>query len=250
MARGTRRRARSTREALIRAGRRLFTRYGYDGASVRAIARAARANLGSVTYHFGSKRKLYGAVVSEALAPLADRIVAAAASSGDPLDRAGAVVRAYVEFLGEDPDPPRLLLQELAVGRPPPPEAVAVLQRILNVLRGLVEEGQAAGRIREGEASLFALSIVAQPLQVAIAWPLYLKLVGVDPRDPAVREWIARHAARFVRAGLARGGGGAAEGDAAPEAGAPRPRGPRGPGGRRRQASKARLRAKVREESL
>lgn len=249
MPRTSKQRAQSTREALIRAGRRLFTRYGYDGASVRLIVQAARANLGSVTYHFGSKRKLYGAVVSEALSPLADRIVAAAAGPGDALDRMDAVVRAYFEFLGESPDPPRLMLQELAVGRPPPPEAVAVLRRILEALRGLVEEGQAAGQIREGEPSLFALSIVAQPLQVAIAGPLYLKIVGVDPRDPAVRGRIADHAARFVRAGLAPGAGGAGERNVAPGAGARRNEKARGSRGRKGVGGKAGARNKAGEES-
>lgn len=228
MARTSKRRAKSTREALIRAGRRLFTRHGYDGASVRSIVRAARANLGSVTYHFGSKRKLYGAVVSEALSPLAERVEVAAAGPGGALERMEAVVRAYFEFLGESPDPPRLMLQELAVGRPPPPEAVVLLRRIVEALRGLVVEGQAAGRIREGDPSLLALSVLAQPMQVAVAWPLYGKLVGMDPRDPGVRARIAEHAARFVRAGLAPGGGGAGARNGAPGARARREQEARG----------------------
>jgi len=43
-----------TPEALIAAGRALFTERGYDAASVRAITAAAGVNLGAITYHFGS----------------------------------------------------------------------------------------------------------------------------------------------------------------------------------------------------
>ena len=56
-------RGEQTRAALTDAGRSLFAKRGYDGASVRDITRLAGTNLGSVTFHFGSKRALYGAVL-------------------------------------------------------------------------------------------------------------------------------------------------------------------------------------------
>ena len=67
-----------TATRLRTAGRRIFARQGYEGASLRAITREARANLGAVTYHFGSKEGLYEAVVDSALAPLRNRVTEAA----------------------------------------------------------------------------------------------------------------------------------------------------------------------------
>jgi AcrR family transcriptional regulator len=100
-----------TRADLLAAGRSLFARRGYDGASIRAITHAADANLVAVTYHFGSKEALYGAVLEAGLRPLVARVSAAADAGGTALDRLCGVVEAYFEHLREHPDVPRLLLQ-------------------------------------------------------------------------------------------------------------------------------------------
>lgn len=48
--------------ALIRAALKLFGRQGYEGTSTREIAAAAKANIGSIAYHFGGKEGLRTAV--------------------------------------------------------------------------------------------------------------------------------------------------------------------------------------------
>jgi len=47
-----------TRIALIEAGLRLFGMHGFDATSTRMIASEARANIGSIAYHFGGKEGL------------------------------------------------------------------------------------------------------------------------------------------------------------------------------------------------
>ncbi len=59
-----------TREALLDAAEDLFARQGVPRASLRAITRAAGANLAAVHYHFGSKEALVRAVLSRRLGPL------------------------------------------------------------------------------------------------------------------------------------------------------------------------------------
>lgn len=54
--------AEQTRVALVAAAMRLFGRQGFDGTSTREIAAAARANIGSIAYHFGGKEGLRTAV--------------------------------------------------------------------------------------------------------------------------------------------------------------------------------------------
>ena len=51
-----------TKAALVRAALKLFGRQGYDGTSPREIAAAAKANIGSIAYHFGGKEGLRAAV--------------------------------------------------------------------------------------------------------------------------------------------------------------------------------------------
>lgn len=50
-----------TRLALVRAALVLFGRNGYDATTTREIAAAAKANIGSIAYHFGGKDGLHAA---------------------------------------------------------------------------------------------------------------------------------------------------------------------------------------------
>lgn len=53
--------AEMTRAALVRAALKLFGRQGFDGTSTREIAAEAKANIGSIAYHFGGKEGLRAA---------------------------------------------------------------------------------------------------------------------------------------------------------------------------------------------
>ena len=53
--------AEQTRAALVHAALKLFGRQGFDGTSTRQIAAEAKANIGSIAYHFGGKEGLRAA---------------------------------------------------------------------------------------------------------------------------------------------------------------------------------------------
>lgn len=52
----------TSREKLLASAERLFAERGFDGVSVRDIAKAAEVNSGLVSYYFGSKKKLLSEV--------------------------------------------------------------------------------------------------------------------------------------------------------------------------------------------
>ena len=199
--------SRATADALVAAGRKLFARHGYDGASVRAITAEANANLGAITYHFGSKRALYERVVEDSLAPLAGRVEVVAGGPGTPIERIEGVMRAYFDHhLGGDADFPRLMLQELVLGRMPPEAAAGSLLRIKEALTALVREGQAEGAIRPGDPWIVALGIISHPVHFTVVAPMLRALTGLDLSDPSPRERVVEHAVGFVLEGIARGG--------------------------------------------
>lgn len=54
--------ARETRRRILSTAERLFAEHGYDGVSLRRIARQAGAHLALIHYHFGNKADLYRAI--------------------------------------------------------------------------------------------------------------------------------------------------------------------------------------------
>lgn len=71
-----------TRTALVLAALRLFGRQGYDGTSTRQIADAAKANIASIAYHFGSKDGLRMAVAEHVVRTIQSIAAPALAEAG------------------------------------------------------------------------------------------------------------------------------------------------------------------------
>ncbi|CDZ26258.1 TetR/AcrR family transcriptional regulator [Neorhizobium galegae] len=87
------------RDALLRNAVTLFSRSGYNAVSLRDIAKASGANVGSLTYHFGSKAKLLREVYERHTVPMNARrreLLGEALRIGDADQRLMAILRAYV----------------------------------------------------------------------------------------------------------------------------------------------------------
>lgn len=204
------------RERLVEAGRELFAQAGFDGASVRDITAMAHANLGAITYHFGSKEALYHTVIERFATPLADKIAAISVEPGPPLERLATAMWAFMDHIWSHPEMPRLIVRELASDRPLPDPVARVIRRNVESFSRMVMEGQADGSIRPGEPHLMAMSIAGQPLFLAIAGRAIRQAIGTDPGDPAIRSLIAEHVIANMKAALANVGAAAAAAAAQP----------------------------------
>ena len=200
--------AADTRDRLLAVARNVFAREGYKGASIRTITSEAGANLGAVTYHFGTKRDLYLAVLDSVMAPLESRVRDAVAGPGPGLTRMLRAVRAFFGHLSDNPDQPGLMMQEIAAGREAPEPVLRVVQATLAVLAKTVQGGQEDGSIRSGDPHLLTLSSIAQPVYLTLVRRLAAPVLGrVMPDTPGSE--VPEHIVEFVRRGLATEPGGA-----------------------------------------
>ncbi len=193
----------STAAALLAAGRKIFAEHGYDGASVRAITAAADANLGAITYHFGSKKALYNRVVELCVSPLVARVESALSGRGPVLDRLENVVRAYFDHFAENPDLPHLMLQEVVLAGAPPEAAAPFMRRIYALIVAAIREGQATGELRPGDPTLMGMSLIGQPIFPMLVRQPVEAITGLDLTDPRTRERVIAHVMAFARAGFA-----------------------------------------------
>jgi AcrR family transcriptional regulator len=89
----------NTREALLEAAESLFSSHGCNAVSLREIAKAAGANVGSLTYHFGNKGGLLRAIYARHCQPMNRRrleLLGEAQRVRDPRERLVAILRAYL----------------------------------------------------------------------------------------------------------------------------------------------------------
>ncbi len=87
------------RETILDAAEELFSKNGFRAVSMREIAQASGANLGSISYHFGSKDGLLQAIYERHSGPMNRRrseLLNEAQRIRDLDDRLAAIVRAFI----------------------------------------------------------------------------------------------------------------------------------------------------------
>jgi AcrR family transcriptional regulator len=121
-----------TRRGILRAAEESFASAGFVGATTRQVAARAGVNVATLHYHFGSKEKLYRAVLDAASG--AELTVPGGGKA--PAERLAAVVEALWDFGAAHPSLPRLSLLHRLAGptspiETPPDPRVALLTRTL-----------------------------------------------------------------------------------------------------------------------
>lgn len=205
--RGRRRDAAGTREALLAAGTRLFAERGYDGVSVRAIARTAGVNTALISYHFGGKRRLYLAIIGATFTEIVSRIERLADSSKPAPDALRELIAAVGDIATRrHPYFCTLMLREvLTGGKRLDPEVVAQPARVLAAVQRIVERGVREGALRPIDPLLTHLSLVGS-LVFFFATASFRQRVlahGALPATPPDAAAYVKHMQDLIAHGLA-----------------------------------------------
>ena len=173
----------ATSKAIIEAARSEFGDHGFEGATVRAIARRAGVDPSLVMQHYGTKRDLFRAAteVPTDLFAIAEQLPAGAT----PAEIGEHLADVLVERLGDLAPEPRALLRSMLTEPAAAAEMTAYLdERIANLARALGGP----------DASARAALIVSGILGVTIARHL-LGVGALAEADPdrvvaATRAWL------------------------------------------------------------
>ncbi|MGD1015400.1 MAG: CerR family C-terminal domain-containing protein [Roseiarcus sp.] len=192
----------AARARLIEAAIKVFGLLGFEGASTRAVAKAASVNLQAISYYFGGKDSLYLAAadhilerVTAYLGPTRDRVRArlAAARSGGPaieVDEARELLTAILTamaavFIGRESESwARYMIRE----QMQPTEVFnrlygALMGPMLEALRTLIgvllEEDPASERVR-----LRAVALIGSVIIFRVGHAVVVAQLGWDEAKP------------------------------------------------------------------
>ena len=186
-----------TRQLLVRTGRRLFTRRGFDGVSSEELVAAAKVTRGALYHHFDGKDGLFREVVADLMRELHDRLAAAAVGARSPLDGVERGVRALLQACGE-PAYQRILFRDGPAVLGWHEWRALDLQFGLGLLRRGLAEAAAAGEIDPPDVETATHLLAGAIVDGAM-------LIGREPESAAVRRAVEATMMRFLR-GLARSG--------------------------------------------
>jgi AcrR family transcriptional regulator len=177
------------REQILQAGHRLFLAGGYRGVSLRSIAAEAGVDSALISYHFGSKRGLFAAIMRLGVSP-AD--VVRQSLAGDPARLPERII-ANVLAVWDDPvaGPPLLSVYGSAGGDPDASRLVRELVEgeILDVIAGYLGGRKASTRAGIAGSQIAGLIFMRY-------------LLRAEPLASMPLPEVVRHAAPGLRAVL------------------------------------------------
>jgi AcrR family transcriptional regulator len=178
-------------EALVRAGRKLFSEHPVDGVAIDDIVREAGVAKGSFYKHFPDKEALLAAVVRRIRHRIEGEVAAANAEVTDPPRRVARAICVYLRFVAEEPEQGGVLVRNDRSGQTLPS---------LKLNQGTVDDvraGLALGRFSVPTVEAGTLFILG------VGHAGLTRFTG--DRGAASNAWIAQQLCQLVLRGLGVG---------------------------------------------
>lgn len=169
-----------TRQSLLESATEVFVEKGFSGARVEEIARRAKANKAMIYYHFGSKEKLYRAVLLHHIGGLHEDIARVAGYEDGPVARLMAFYAGLARTFQGRPALPSIMFREiLAGGVHMDAEVARALKGVLDFVAATVREGIEEGQMRPVDPLFVHLSIIAPMMLFSVGRPFRERLLPV-----------------------------------------------------------------------
>lgn len=171
------------REAILRAGVKVFAGKGYFNAKVADIARAAGIADGTVYLYFKSKEEILHSIFDQAMEKFIDEGHRELLNIESPVDRLKKVAELHLKRLGDDRDLAIVFQVELR-GSTKFMEAfsAAGFHEYLEVIRKTIEQGQKEGLFRSDIKPIVCAKILYGALDEMVTnWILSKKSYALEP---------------------------------------------------------------------
>ena len=143
------------REQLLEAAEELFAEHGYEGTSTRMLAKKAGVNVAMVSYYFGSKEKLFEALVEDRAGILREKLLEIQDDKISPVKKIEMVIDYYVDKIFSNRRFHLILHREMTLH-----QRSGLNEAILNIL--LKNRQEVAKIIKDGQKkNVFGKSHVA-----------------------------------------------------------------------------------------
>ncbi|MEM6412513.1 MAG: TetR/AcrR family transcriptional regulator [Pseudomonadota bacterium] len=195
--------AADTREQLLDTAEALFAERGFYGVSIAAIADELGLTKQALLHHFGSKEKLYGAVLQRVSEDFERKLSMVSEAESDPLKQLRAYLYALATDVRDEQIRPQLLMRELLDNKRRAEEAGTwylkpYLERLTDMVRCL------PGRDTTSEGAAFALvyQLLGAVTYFAVSQPTLTGIFG-SARMTEIRDAFPGQLSNLIDAVLA-----------------------------------------------
>jgi len=105
--------SRCSKEKVIKAATKIFAKKGFDGTSMREIAKAAHLTKPMIYYHFKNKEDLYLYILENSISTLSKKVEKITSEDREPEEIIRNVVKIYVKYFKEEENIFRIIHREI-----------------------------------------------------------------------------------------------------------------------------------------
>jgi AcrR family transcriptional regulator len=165
------------------AARELFSRHGYESATLRQIAKRAHVGLGTVFNYAQDKRDLVFLIFNEELAAVTDLALREARAHRSLTEQLVGIYKPHYEYFSRNPALSRILLKELTFYSEGKQAATfqEIRERLISGIAQVIETAQREGRIRSTEQARVVARNIFFVSSGAIRW--WIASLRPDPHE-------------------------------------------------------------------
>lgn len=157
-----------TKKAIFESAIKIFSTYGYSGATMDGIAAQAGLAKGTLYYHFNSKEEIFNYIIEKGMNVIKERIQEMVDEQSDSLSRLKALIKVQLNMFYENRDFFKVIMSQLWGQESRQLELREVVNEFIKNIEGYLERAMNDGFIKKGEKSFMAYTIFGSLCSTAI----------------------------------------------------------------------------------
>ena len=184
------------REHILSVAEELFAEHGYEGTSVRTLASKAKVNVAMVGYYFGSKEKLFAALIEDRSTHMRQRIQLLNENAKlNAWQKMEILIDAFVDRLAQKNSFQKIIHRELSLSKRNDIQNSITNSLLKNAehFKQLIHEGQRSKMFRTDAEPRFVIATLLGSLHMIHHNPVicHKQLTGVKSVEPNSADELA-----------------------------------------------------------
>lgn len=191
---------------ILQTAEKLFAEHGYDGTSVRDIAKSANINIAMISYYFGSKEKLLEVLIVYRIASMRLQMENLYREDLTPLEKIDRLIELYIKRINANKGMYQIIHFEISSGkRIINCEAFNEMKKHnLDILKSIILEGQEKGDFRKDvNTILIPTTIMGTYFHFQMNKPFFKEILNLNTQediDHYVASELTDHIKKTIKA--------------------------------------------------
>lgn len=191
---------------ILQVAEKLFAEKGFDGTSVREIAKIANVNIAMISYYFGSKEKLLESIVLHRIGSMGLKLENVLQEDISPIQKIEEIIKYYILQVNENKHIHQIVQNEITNNKRGInfDSFTALKKNNLKLVESIVKEGQEQGVFKNNiNVALFSPMIIGSLIYFNMNKTLYTDLFGLKSEtdfDNYIKNEFTVHIQKTIKA--------------------------------------------------